>query len=116
MNINLYVQQDALDKAEEEVEEEEDASVNATNLIHRRVLKIFPGHGDFNGIITSVESADDGTNKNQVYITYEDGDKEDLDESEISEILLPLLPQKQEAALVRKLLHKIKSIDSTVSL
>ena len=89
--------------------EVEDADENDADFLDRRVRKHFRGHGDFDGIVTSVDSADDGSDKNLFFVTYEDGDTEELWYHELKKILLPSLPDTEENALVRKIYRKIKS-------
>ena len=71
-------------------------------FINRRVRKDFAEHGVFNGIITAVNAKDDGSGEDHYQITYEDGDREDVEFDELEDIILPLLPDKEETSLVKK--------------
>lgn len=53
--------------------------------IGREVSKWFPGHGNFTGKVTSVDSGD---RKYPYHVTYADGDEEDISEKELVTILV----------------------------
>eukprot|EP00614_Pseudopedinella_elastica_P032153 CAMPEP_0172636068 /NCGR_PEP_ID=MMETSP1068-20121228/202253_1 /TAXON_ID=35684 /ORGANISM="Pseudopedinella elastica, Strain CCMP716" /LENGTH=458 /DNA_ID=CAMNT_0013448427 /DNA_START=90 /DNA_END=1466 /DNA_ORIENTATION=- len=61
----------------------EDRSEGA--LVGRSVMKLFPGHGHFRGVIQSFDG-------NFFTVLYADGDSEDLESDEVSDLLASTLP------------------------
>ena len=114
-NLFWWPCQDALDQVDEylsEVETKEEE--RGVSFLNRRVRKQFEGHGCFEGIVTSVDIADDGSGAELFFVKYEDGDAEELWRDELIKILLDRLPDAEETRLVREIRRKINANKKTV--